>query len=220
MHLGSVVDSVGGRSGSQGILTWLVSHSSRPGSGGVHLHRDAGADDQHDQGQQEEDAQPVGGGPVVPGLSVDPDLTHWSGVVVSTWYSSVGQVTQVISPADHDAESVSCVLQWLVNININSDLFIWSKPNPAARPRVEMWSCDSMTMSTLPETDSWGQHILCSKQFPGLVLSENVVFTIIVDTQQMSILFKTLGAGCGPVVHVSLQHFVTTVGWRPVMWSY
>merc|ERR1719342_1894799 len=112
--------------GWRSICHGLPLHSW-PWSALVHLTSDTSRDDEEDQGEEEEDGEPVGCCPVVPGLSVYSYLTQGNFMLVSTWDSCVGQLLTV-GPANLNALCVLCV-----NVVFNSHIvsrYSCSKPIP------------------------------------------------------------------------------------------
>jgi len=148
-----VMGCVGWRSICHGLSlnSWSGSWSAW-----VHLTGDTSRDDEEDQGEEEEDGEPVGCCPVVPGLSVYSYLTQGNFMLVSTWDSCVGQLLMFLSmsmsvsmtismstwgltvgPANLNALCVLCV-----NVVFNSHIvsrYSCSKPIPLSSSQTNSW---------------------------------------------------------------------------------
>ena len=82
------------------------------GSGcGHYRDGDAGGEDEEDEGETEEDLEPVGRGPVVPGLGVDSDLAEDVGGRGQTVLAGVVELAAVLSlgPGEQEALGVGGV---------------------------------------------------------------------------------------------------------------
>ena len=96
--------------------------------------RDAGREDQEDEGEAEEDLQPVGRGPVVPGLGVDPHLAQDAGGRGQAGLAGVGDLATVLSagPGEEETLGVGRVLWRQLREEVRvGDVLPGTEPGPA-----------------------------------------------------------------------------------------
>merc|ERR1711892_287215 len=170
-------------------------------AGAVNLDGQAGGHHQQHQGEEEQDLKPVGCCPDIPSLCVDPDLAHRAGVLLHAGPGHVGQAAAIAihSPADDQALGVIAFRDIQLVSNRVSHRLSCSKPSPVTLLQTDA-RCKyfSGILSYLLEDSQ--KHL---PRKDGLLL-------VVVDTQQLALLFKALLVSSHPV-HMSLLNAVATV---------
>ena len=108
---------------------------------------DAGGEDEEDEGEAEEDLEPVGRGPVVPGLGVDSDLAEDVGGRGQTVLASVEQLGPVLSvtPGEQEALGVVGLVSRELREEVRvSDVLSGTEPGPAVLAQAHAGAQDGL----------------------------------------------------------------------------
>ena len=140
---------------------------------------DTGGEDEEDEGEAEQDLEPVSSGPVVPGLGVHSDLAEDVGGRGQTVLAGVENLGAVLRapPGENQALGVGGVLGRQLRQKVGvGDVLSSSEPGPGV----------------LAETDTGGQDELGGwEDIQGHLAGENRLFSVVVDTHNLSVRLGT-----------------------------
>ena len=179
-----------------------------PRAAAVHGDSHAAGNDEEDEGEAEEDLEPVGGGPVVPGLGVDPDLAD----------EGVGECEAVLTGEGEGEVPVLRLLpgqpgalrtvgllrlrQHREDLRV-SDVLRGSEPDPGPGPEADAGGEDGLAGLEVGLGQAGGQH-------GGLA--------IVVDTHQMSIRVRTPSKDNVRGLWKVMSYFWLAVTQSPAVW--
>merc|ERR1712212_1165199 len=153
-----------------------------PRAAAVHRDSDTAGDDEEDEGEAEEDLEPVGRGPVVPGLGVDPHLAYEGGGECEAVLTGEGEAhVPVLGLLPGHPDTLGAVRRLRFRQHPHdlriSDVLPGSKPDPGARSEADPGGEERLTGLEVSKGQARGQHSDLAE---------------VVDTQQMSIRVITL----------------------------